>query len=77
MLVNCRGGRSRSVALVGFLHVEMPERYPTLESALAHVRTQRDLQPDEWFETPKPTSSGGASSRSLDRTGRADTRATA
>ena len=56
VLVNCRGGRSRSVALVAlFLHVEMPERYPTLESALAHVRTQRDLQPDEWFETPKPT----------------------
>ena len=56
VLVNCRGGRSRSVALVAlFLHVEMPERYPTLESALAHVRTRRDLQPDEWFETPKPT----------------------
>ena len=56
VLVNCRGGRSRSVALVAlFLHVEMPGRYPTLESALAHVRTRRDLQPDEWFETPKPT----------------------
>ena len=32
VLVNCRGGRSRSVALVAlFLHVEMPERYPTLD----------------------------------------------
>ena len=43
MLVNCRGGRSRSVALVAlFLHVEMPERYPTLDDALAHVRARRD-----------------------------------
>jgi hypothetical protein len=55
VLVNCRGGRSRSVALVAlFLHVEMPDRYPTLEHALAHVRARRDLRPDEWFETPKP-----------------------
>ena len=54
VLVNCRGGRSRSVALVAlFLHVEMPERYPTLEDALSHVRTARALHRDEWFETPK------------------------
>jgi hypothetical protein len=45
----------RYVALVGlFLHVEMPERYPTLEAALERVREQRALRPDEWFETPKP-----------------------
>jgi hypothetical protein len=55
VLVNCRGGRSRSVALVAlFLHVEMPDRYPTLDAALAQVRERRDLRPDEWFETPKP-----------------------
>ena len=55
ILVNCRGGRSRSVALVAlFLHVEMPERYPTLDDALAHVRARRELRPDEWCETPKP-----------------------
>ena len=55
ILVNCRGGRSRSVALVAlFLHVEMPERYPTLDDALAHVRARRELRPDEWRETPKP-----------------------
>lgn len=55
VLVNCRGGRSRSVTLVAlFLHVEMPDRFPTLDSALAHVRTRRELRQDEWFETPKP-----------------------
>jgi hypothetical protein len=55
VLVNCRGGRSRSVALVAlFLHHAMPERFPTLDTALDHVRTRRELRPDEWFETPKP-----------------------
>ncbi|MCP1315794.1 dual specificity protein phosphatase [Halomonas sp. 707D7] len=55
VLVHCRGGRSRSVTLVSlFLHLEMPSRYPTLESAVAHVRQARKLHPNEWFETPKP-----------------------
>ncbi|MAM12828.1 MAG: protein phosphatase [Rhizobiaceae bacterium] len=55
LLVNCRGGRSRSVALVALLlHKQMPDRYPTLEVALDHVRTRRELRPDEWFEAPKP-----------------------
>jgi hypothetical protein len=55
VLVNCRGGRSRSVALVAlFLHHAMPARFPTLDTALDHVRTRRELRPDEWFETPKP-----------------------
>ncbi|WP_447928999.1 dual specificity protein phosphatase family protein [Vreelandella sp. EE27] len=55
VLVHCRGGRSRSVTLVAlFLHLELPSRYPTLESAVAHVRQKRELHPDEWFETPKP-----------------------
>jgi hypothetical protein len=55
VLVNCRGGRSRSVAIVSlFLHHEMPELFPTLDSALDHVRGRRELRPDEWFESPKP-----------------------
>ncbi|MDF0598513.1 dual specificity protein phosphatase family protein [Psychromarinibacter halotolerans] len=55
VLVNCRGGRSRSVALVALLlHKQMPDRYPTLDAALDHVRTRRELHPDEWFEAPKP-----------------------
>lgn len=55
VLVNCRAGRSRSVVLVSlFLHLEMPEIYPTLAAAIAHVRAKRELHPDEWHETPKP-----------------------
>jgi hypothetical protein len=37
-----------------FLRVEMPDRFPSLDAALQHVRIRRDLRPDEWFETPKP-----------------------
>ncbi|WP_038179242.1 dual specificity protein phosphatase family protein [Vibrio rhizosphaerae] len=55
ILVHCRGGRSRSVTVVAiFLHLEWPEKYPTLDSAIAHIRDKRQLHPDEWFETPKP-----------------------
>jgi len=55
ILVNCRGGRSRSVTIVAiFLHLEWPEKFPTLDSAIAHIRDKRQLHPDEWFETPKP-----------------------
>lgn len=54
ILVHCRGGRSRSVALVAlFLHKDQPDRFPTLAEAIAHVRDARELHPDEWFETPK------------------------
>ena len=56
VLVNCRGGRSRSVALGAvYLHCQQPELHPTLDHALDHVRIKRELRPDEWFETPKPT----------------------
>ncbi|QIL86978.1 dual specificity protein phosphatase family protein (plasmid) [Vibrio sp. HDW18] len=55
ILVNCRGGRSRSVTIVAvFLHLEWPEKFPTLDSAIQHIRDKRQLHPDEWFETPKP-----------------------
>lgn len=55
VLVNCRSGRSRSVSLVAlFLHKQQPDLYPTLDDALAVIRTKRELRPDEWFETPKP-----------------------
>ena len=54
VLVHCRGGRSRSVALVAlFLHAQKPELYPKLADAISDVRTMRVLHPDEWFETPK------------------------
>lgn len=55
VLVNCRGGRSRSVALTAlFLHLQLPDRFPRLEDALDRVRERRELRRDEWFETPKP-----------------------
>jgi hypothetical protein len=55
VLINCRAGRSRSVVLAAlFLRVEMPDRFPSLDAALQHMRVRRDLRPDEWFETPKP-----------------------
>lgn len=56
ILVNCRGGRSRSVALVAlFMHMECPARFPTLDAAIALIRDRRQLHPDEWFEAPKPS----------------------
>ena len=55
VLVSCRAGRSRSVALVSlFLHKNHRDRFPTLDDAIAHVRERRELRPDEWYETPKP-----------------------
>ncbi|MBD9528899.1 dual specificity protein phosphatase [Paracoccus sp. PAR01] len=55
VLVNCRAGRSRSVILVAlFLHLHLPKEFPTLSSAIDHVRVKRELHPDEWHETPKP-----------------------
>lgn len=55
VLVICRAGRSRSVTLSSlYLHLERPDRYPTLDSALDHVATMRGLTPDIRHLTPKP-----------------------
>lgn len=55
VLVNCRAGRSRSVILAALLlHLQIPGEFPTLGSAVDHVRVKRELRPDEWHETPKP-----------------------
>lgn len=55
LLVNCRAGRSRSVVLVSlFLHLHLPDEFPTLAAAIDHVRIKRELRPEEWHETPKP-----------------------
>lgn len=55
VLINCRGGRSRSVAVVAlFLHLTLPDEFPTLDAAIAHVRTHRELPENEWYKAPKP-----------------------
>ena len=46
VLVHCRGGRSRSIALVAlYLHLQDPIRFPELENAIAVVREKRELHP--------------------------------
>lgn len=56
VLVHCRAGRSRSVAIAAlYMHRKQPKHYPTLQSAIDKVRERRELRPDEWFETPKPS----------------------
>ena len=56
VLVHCRGGRSRSTALVAlYLHISKPEKFPSLDHAIDHVRETRGLHPDEWYSAPKPS----------------------
>lgn len=55
VLVNCRGGRSRSVAVVSlFLHLTLPDEFPTLGDAITFVRLRRELPADEYYKAPKP-----------------------
>ncbi|WP_246707897.1 dual specificity protein phosphatase family protein [Ensifer oleiphilus] len=54
ILINCRGGRSRSVIVVSlFLHLTLPAEFPTLEAAIAFVRNRRGLPENEWYKAPK------------------------
>lgn len=54
ILINCRGGRSRSVTLTALLlHLDEPETYPSLEDAIDHIREARQLIKEEWPEAPK------------------------
>lgn len=55
VLINCRGGRSRSVAVVAlFLHLTLPAEFPTLDDAINFVRAKRELPENEWYKAPKP-----------------------
>ena len=55
ILINCRGGRSRSVIIGAlFLHLEFPDQYFNLNSAIEHVRHSRQLDPLEHPASPKP-----------------------
>jgi len=55
VLINCRGGRSRSVVVVAlFLNLTLPNEFPTLEDAIGFVRWKRELPENEWYKAPKP-----------------------
>lgn len=55
VLINCRGGRSRSVIVVSlFLHKTLSKQFPTLEDAIAFVQQHRKLPENEWYKAPKP-----------------------
>lgn len=55
VLINCRGGRSRSVIIGAlFLHLEFPERYSSLNRAIEHVRRSRELEQVERPYAPHP-----------------------
>ncbi|CAN7600525.1 dual specificity protein phosphatase [Rhizobium sp. LjRoot98] len=61
VLINCRGGRSRSVAVVAlFLHLTVPQEFPALDDAIAFVRLKRDLPENEWYKAPKPVLANAA-----------------
>ncbi|XBS68551.1 protein phosphatase [Acerihabitans sp. KWT182] len=48
ILVHCRGGRSRAVAVLAlFLHLGLTDRYPTLKDAFDHLRGVRGLDNNE------------------------------
>ena len=54
ILVHCRGGRSRSVAVSAlYLHLNHPRRWSTIDEALQYVRDKRRIHPNEYYKAPK------------------------
>ena len=54
ILVHCRGGRSRSVAVSAlYLHLKHPSRWPCFDEALQYVRDKRRIRTEAYREAPK------------------------
>ncbi len=55
LLVNCRAGRSRSVIVAAlYLHGKYPEKWPSFEQTLDHVREQRGMPREDYEKVPTP-----------------------
>jgi hypothetical protein len=55
ILVHCRGGRSRSVAVIAVYLTHMfPERWPNLDDLIDEIRIKRGIPRDEFDRVPTP-----------------------
>jgi myo-inositol-1(or 4)-monophosphatase len=55
ILVHCRGGRSRSVAVAAlYLHYMFPQQWPSLENLIDEIRHKRGIPQKEFDRVPTP-----------------------
>jgi len=55
VLVHCRGGRSRSVAVAAlYLHHMFPQRWPSLDDLIDEIRHKRGIPQNEFDRVPTP-----------------------
>lgn len=55
VLVHCRGGRSRSIAVAAlYLNHMFPERWPSLDDLIDEIRHKRGIPRDEFERVPTP-----------------------
>ncbi len=55
ILVHCRGGRSRSVAVAAlYLNHMFPERWPSMSDLIDEIRHKRGIPQDEFERVPTP-----------------------
>ena len=55
VLVHCRGGRSRSIAVTAlYLNHMFPERWPSLDDLMDEIRHKRGIPRDEFERVPTP-----------------------
>lgn len=55
VLVHCRGGRSRSVAVAAlYLRHMHPDRFPDFDATVARIRELRQIEPEKMHKSPSP-----------------------